>query len=54
MVLIIKKLTTEANQERYKRNKEKYDLFVQQYLSLKGFLDIIKNKELLSAISSGI
>lgn len=54
MVLIIKKLTTEANQERYKRNKEKYDLFVQQYLSIKGFLDVIKNKELLSAISSGI
>lgn len=52
--LILKKLVTEANKERYERNKEKYELYVAQYLALKGLLDIIKSNELLREISSSV
>jgi hypothetical protein len=52
--IILKKLITEANKERYERNKEKYELFVAQYLALRGLLDIVKNNELLRQITSAV
>ena len=52
--IIIKQLTTDANKERYERNKEKYEYYIEQYLALRGTLEILKNGQLLSEIISSI
>lgn len=52
--MIIKKLTEEINKEKIERSKEKYELYVQQYLALKGTLAAIRNSELLRQLISSI
>lgn len=52
--LIIKQLISDANRERYERNKEKYELFVSQYLAVRGLLDVVKNTRFLSEIASSL
>lgn len=52
--IILKRLITAANEERYKRNMEKLKLYTEQYLAIRGFLDKVKNLELLSQLTSSL
>jgi hypothetical protein len=52
--IIIRKLVTEANIERFERNREKYALYVEQYLALKGLLETVKSTKLLTEMVSAL
>lgn len=52
--IIISKLVSEANIERYERNREKYELYIAQYLAAKGLLETINSAKLLREIMSAI
>lgn len=52
--MIIKKLMEEINKEKIERSKEKYELYVQQYLALKGTLALIKESQLLRQLVSSV
>lgn len=52
--IILKRLVIVVNEERYKRNMEKLKLYSEQYLAIKGFLEKVKNLQLLAEITSSI
>lgn len=52
--IIIKQLIFDVNDEKDKRNREKYELFYAQYLTLKGVYNSVKSAKLLSEIATSV
>lgn len=52
--IIIKQLIFDVNDEKDKRNREKYELYYAQYLTLKGVYNAVKSTKLLSEIATSV